>query len=63
MALSTNSKPCTVIHHLRPAGIIFSFHFYSKVTEHKAKGHSTCAGIIRMQVLFKGGPYMRKYGM
>ena len=32
---------CTVFPHIRPAGTIFSFHFYSKVTVHKAKGHST----------------------
>ena len=31
----------TVFPHIRPAGTIFSFHFYSKVTVHKAKGHST----------------------
>ena len=43
--------------HIRPAGIIFSIVFYSKVTLHK------CAGIIRTQVLFEGGPYMRKYGI
>jgi hypothetical protein len=48
---------------LSPADIIFSFHFYSlsqcirpKVTVHKYEG------IIRKRVLFKGGPYMRKYG-
>ena len=39
----------TIFPHIRPAGTICSFHFYSKVTVHK------CAGIVRTRVLFKGG--------
>jgi len=31
----------TVFPHIRPAGTIFSFHFSSKGTVHKAEGHST----------------------
>ena len=37
--------------------IQWSRYMRPKVTEHK------CAGIIRMLVLFHGGPYMRKYGI
>ena len=51
----------TLLSHVRPAGTILSFHFYSKVTVHKVTAHK-CEGIIRMRVLFEGGPYMRKYG-
>ena len=51
--------------HIRLAGIIFfswpfikrSKHIRPKVTRQK------CVGIIRMQELFKGRSYMRKYGI
>ena len=36
---------------------LLSFVQKAKVTVHK------CAGIIRTRLLFKGGPYMRKYGI
>ena len=58
------SKQHTLFPHINPMGIIFKLSFIQrsqyirpKVTVNK------CVGIIRMQVLFEGGPYMRKYGM
>ena len=50
----------TVFPHIRLTGIIsflFKGHISSKVTVHKY------IGIIRMWLLFEGGPYMRKDGM
>ena len=38
---SSAKKLKTVFPHIRPAGIIFLIVYYSKVTVHKAKGHST----------------------
>ena len=48
---------------IRSAGIIFSFNFHSKVQYIRPKvAVHKCVGVIIMRVLFKGGPYMRKYG-
>ena len=49
--LSVENSLLTVLPDIRPAGIIFSFDFYSKVTVHKAKGHSK---YIDVRVLFEG---------
>ena len=52
---------------IRPAGINFSLglqlRLLLEITKSYLHKSVPSAGIIRIAVLFEGGPYMRKYGL